>query len=106
MLDDYDKPVKRVVDSVGTEIVTEEQVCVKCSVEAHGLPEATPKPALKPTVQFEELMAAPMHVSFAAAMVHTTLDKINSKQKRLVRDCELAVPLIKRFVDANPKFIF
>lgn len=95
------------VDSVGKEIMTEIKICQKDAEILFG--EKFPEPKLltsKPSVRNQELQAATFKTALAAVVVHNALERLNHRSKRAKADGMLVVPMIKSFVDANPKFIF
>lgn len=99
----------RKVDSVGREIVHEIKVCDADAAFLLGLEytEPTPKPVtVKHPPRNQELVAKPFTTALIAVAVHNALDKLGHESKRAKADGMLVVPLIKRFTDANPKFIF
>ena len=103
--DEYGNKEKREVDSVGTEILGESKVCPECAA-LQGL-SASPRFATRTShAKFEERMADPLRPMLAAVVVHNALDRVNQDQKRAQADSQVAVPLVKFFVDNNPKLVF
>ncbi len=103
VLDEWENRELKKVDSVGSEIVSEVLLCPEDG-EKFGLPIHHQK-AAKPYVRrFEEPMVREFTQPLVKHMVATALDRTKHNSKRAERDCEKAIPLVKWFVDNNPKF--
>lgn len=99
---------KHVTESVGWEIVKEHKVCPTCA-EPFGIVNVPRRSAPAPVNTFHEKEPDAFTQPLIASVVQRLLDRLQHREKgykRATRDCELAVPLIKGFVDANKEYVF
>lgn len=107
--DEYGIRHKHEVDSTGTEIVREVLVCDFDAQQHYGIVVPPSKPPKEPTSKFEEKLADKLPNTLINIVVHNALERTSHAEegnKRARRDAQVAIPLVKFFVDQNPNFVF
>jgi hypothetical protein len=103
-LDEFERETKKVVNSVGTEIVREAHSCAKCAGEP--IVDRPVTTIRKGGPVCEEQLPPPIHLKFAAVAAYNALCRTEHKSRRARMECEKTIPVIKQFIDNNTKFIF
>jgi hypothetical protein len=103
--DEWGNKQLKQVDSQGHEIVSEAILCPE-DAEKNGIIAPTQARVRSSAHSFDETLAPPMHSKFVAFAVHSTLERLGHESKRAKRDCAVAVPGIKQFVDLNKDLKF
>jgi excinuclease UvrABC ATPase subunit len=101
VVDEWENETEKEVHSTGFETVQEVKVCPACAGQTA---ERTASSVERKPHSFDEKPAEPMSVTLAALVIDKALDRANQTSKRAVADSNVAVPLIKQFVEANKGF--
>lgn len=91
------------VDSNGMEITGEALLCPEDG-EKFGLVAPHQKKIVEPIRKNEEPLVPQFKQPIIMCMLVNALDRTLHNSKRAVADCEVAIPMVKQFVDNNPKF--
>lgn len=107
VLDEYEREQKKTINSSGMEITSTIMQCNVCAGIPEPMqapvPEAIRKLNRKP---FEEPLAPPLRPKLVAVSCYNALTRTEHKSRRAKTECELTIPVIKRFIDDNPKYVF
>lgn len=92
-VDEFSVERKEKVDSVGYETVQEVDLCPKCA--------NVPIKRIKRALREDNLQ---LKVSLAGCAIQSALERLGHRTHRAKRDTTAAIPLLKQFIDNNPKF--
>lgn len=103
VLDEYDREHTEEIHSNGMEIIGQVLVCPPCNGEQMSEPA---KVTLKRLVFEEPLPKDPLRPTLAYLFIENALKRNEQASKRAKADFQVAVPLVKQFLDRNKEFTF
>lgn len=103
--DEFENRTKEKIHSEGQEIVSELALCATDAAERFGIKEHAITATRSPVRGFTEISAAPFKVSVIYSAGLRAAERYGHRSKRGRAEAEATIPLIKQFLDENPKIV-